>query len=930
MALPGGRLDRWVTLTIDGVDTDVSTFVLQRDPMTITRGRSGEGSTTNPARLACTLDNRDQRFSPRNQTGIYWRKIGRNTVVKAGVRYGERFLAFPGSAFAYATAPDSAGLSVTGDLDLRVDVTLTNWRSTVSATPLLAKWTSVGNQRSYYFQLEAGTGRPQLLWSNDGVATLAATATIGVPWPPSGRCTVRATLDVNNGAAGNTVTFWYSTTPGVSGPWRQLGDPVVTAGITSIFDSTAIVFVGGFVAVTSLTSGRLHEVQIRNGIGGSIVAGPAFATQAEGATSFSDGTNTWTLTGTTVTNKRTLFAGEVASWPRGRDQTGKDLFVPVEAAGIMRRLGTGSPVLDSTLRKAIPNTVTGLVAYWPLEDGERAEVSVSGLPGGLPMRFGSPAPSFGASSGVFDGAAALPTLNGSAPRGSVPTYTSTGAVCVRMLLALPAGGSTDGTVILRILTGGTASQWDLTYGTGGTLSLQAFDAQGAALGGSGLIGFSMDGRPVMAQVELNQSGSDVAWSIATIEPGKTLGSGFSGTLTGRTVTVARAVALNPSRALTDTVVGHVMVSNVVTTTDGSSVYIFGPSLFGYARERAGRRVERLCSEQGITFQPWGDLDDTVQMGPQPVTTLLDALRECEAADYGVLFEPRDVVGIAYRPGSSIASPGTRVILDGGGGLGGDLIELVDQDDDQLTRNDVSVTRRGGTTSRQVDTTSTLSVLPPPAGVGRYDTGSTQNLYADSQVDDAASWGLNLGTVDEPRYPGVGVSLARDALVTDSVTTAACLDAELGDGLDITSPPTGHGTQTLRQLVIGETLVLEHADLRVRFVCQPARPWDVGVFDYEHPDEPSRYDTDGTTVNGAHSAGAVSLAVTVVGRGWGFADGAYDIRCVNTGEEMRVTNVTATSPAQTLTVTRGVNGTSAVALVGGERIELARYVVWGMP
>ncbi len=922
MALPGGRLDRWVTLTIDGVDTDVSTFVLQRDPMTITRGRSGEGSTTNPARLACTLDNRDQRFSPRNQTGIYWRKIGRNTVVKAGVRYGERFLAFPGASLAYASAPDSVGLSVTGDLDVRVDITLTSWRNGI-AVPLAAKWTSVANQRSWFFQLEATTGRPQLFWSNDGVTTLLSTAPIRLPWPPGGRCTLRTTIDVNNGAAGNTVTFYYSTTPGVAGPWRQLGDPVVTAGTTSIFDGTSAVFVGGFAAGADFTSGRLHEVEIRNGIGGSVVASPKFAAQAEGATSFSDGTNTWTLTGTTVTNKRTLFAGEIASWPRGRDQTGKDLFVPVEASGIMRRLGTGSPVLDSTLRKAIPNTVTGLVAYWPLEDGDRAEVSVSGLSGGLPMRFGAPAPAFGQSSGVFDGAASLPTLNGSKPRGSVRPYPSTGSVCVRMLLAMPAGGSTDGAVILRILTGGTAAQWDLVYGTGGLLSLSIYDSGGTLITSTTPTAYTLDGRPVMVQVDLTQSGSDVAWTFSTIEPGKNIGGFTSGTLAGRTVTVARAVQLNPSGALTDTVVGHVMVAKTVT-----SLFSLGPSLSGYARETAGRRVERLCSEQGITFVPWGDLDDTVQMGPQPVATLLDALRECEAADYGVLFEPRDVVGIAYRPGSSISSPGTRVILNGGGGLGGDLIELVDQDDDQLTRNDVSVTRRGGTTSRQVDTTSTLSVLAPPAGVGRYDTGSTQNLYADSQVDDAASWGLNLGTVDEPRYPGVGVSLARDALVTDSVTTAAVLDAELGDGLDITSPPTGHGTQTLRQLVIGETLVLEHADLRARFVCQPARPWDVAVFDYEHPDEPSRYDTAGTTVNGAHTAVTTSLAVTVVGSGWGIADGAYDVRVASTGEEMRVTNVTGTAPSQTLTVTRGVNGTTAGALVGGEDVRLARPVLWG--
>ena len=926
MALPGNRLERWVTLTIGGVETDVTPFVYQRDAFTITRGRSGEGQLTNPARCSLTLDNRDRRFSPRNQTGPYFRKIGRNTPIKAGVLYGERFLPFPGTSLAYITAPDSAALSVTGDLDIRVDITLQQWRNAGTGVGLASKWTSVGNQRSWVFQLEAATGRPQLFWSPDGVASNLSTSTIRLPWPPAGRCTLRVTLDVNDGAGNNVVTFYYSTSAGTSGPWRQLGDPVVTAGATSVFDSTTPVLAGGLAAGAAFPPGRLHAVEIRNGIGGSIVAAPQLAQLAEGATTLTENGNTWTFVGASATNRRTLFAGEIPSWPLQREQSGRDLWVPVEAAGITRRLAQGSPNLQSTLRKAVPTSVTGIVAYWPLEDGERSQVSVSGLSGGLAMRFGAPAPAFGSSTGVFDGAAALPTLNGSAPRGGVKPYTSTGQVCVRMLLAMPAAGSPDGSVILRVLTGGTATQWDVVYGTGGTLSVSSYDSDGTLITSTTPVAYNLDGRPVMLQLDMKQNGANIDYTIATIEPGKNLGGFNSYSLTTRTVTVARAVQLNPAGALTDTVVGHVIVSNIVTT-----LFALGPSLSGYNGERAGRRVERLCSEQGITFVPWGDLDDTVQMGPQPVATLLEALRECEAADSGILFEPRDVLGIAYRPGSSIASPGTRVILDGGGGTGGDLLDLAVQDDDQLTRNDVSVTRRNGTTSRAQDTTSSLSTSPPPAGVGRYDTGVTLNVYADSQVDDAARWLLNLGTVDEPRYPGIEVSLARDIMVADTVTTAACLDAELGDGIDITSPPTGYGTTRIRELIAGTSMLLDFADLRVRFIAQPARPWDVGVFDYEHPDEPSRYDTDGTTVNGAHSAGATSIAVTVVGRGWGFADGAYDIRCVDTGEEMRVTSApTGTAPSQTLTVTRGVNGTSAVALTGGERIELARYVVWGLP
>ncbi|GII87695.1 hypothetical protein Ssi03_56850 [Sphaerisporangium siamense] len=163
---------------------------------------------------------------------------------------------------------------------------------------------------------------------------LTEVSTLPVPAPPSGRRALRVTLDVNNGAAGRTTTFYYADT--IAGPWTQLGDPVVTAGTTSIFDSTAGVELGDAADLTnSPVTGRFHGFELRSGISGSVVANPDFTTQTPGATSFADASGrTWTIAGQAeITNRQYRFHGEVSSWPPRWDTTGTDVHTPIEPPG---------------------------------------------------------------------------------------------------------------------------------------------------------------------------------------------------------------------------------------------------------------------------------------------------------------------------------------------------------------------------------------------------------------------------------------------------------------------------------------------------------------------------------------------------------------------------------------------------------------------
>jgi hypothetical protein len=73
---------------------------------------------------------------------------------------------------------------------------------------------------------------------------------------------VRATLQVNNGSAGNTCTF-YTSSDGAA--WTVLGTPDIKAGVTSVFVSTSTVqFIGrGAGSITSISKDvKFYEMQL--------------------------------------------------------------------------------------------------------------------------------------------------------------------------------------------------------------------------------------------------------------------------------------------------------------------------------------------------------------------------------------------------------------------------------------------------------------------------------------------------------------------------------------------------------------------------------------------------------------------------------------------------------------------------------------------
>lgn len=207
---------------------------------------------------------------------------------------GDYYLLSTGAVGSNATTPDTAALDITGDIDVRVDMTLDRWTApSGSGYEVLGKFAPASNQ-SWLLWLDSNR-KIVLYTSADGTAIITSRSTAPIPIA-SGRLAIRATCDVNNGAGGNTVTFY--TAPTIAGSWTQLGSPVVNAGTTSIFNSTATLGVGN-VPTSGFQSppGRFHAARVyADLIGSDVRANPDFTAQAPGTTSFSDGAGrTWTV-----------------------------------------------------------------------------------------------------------------------------------------------------------------------------------------------------------------------------------------------------------------------------------------------------------------------------------------------------------------------------------------------------------------------------------------------------------------------------------------------------------------------------------------------------------------------------------------------------------------------------------------------------------
>ncbi|WP_069625324.1 hypothetical protein [Streptomyces niveus] len=818
MAFPQTALPIQVDLQIDGAWTDYTSDVYSRGDIVITRGRTEEAQAVNPGRCTFQLNNRDSKFSPRNPLSPLYGKIGQNTPVRVSVHTGTPYLETPGAPGDAATTPDVAALDITGDTDVRVDVRLFDWEATTPAE-LCSKWSLLTGQRSWLLFIYQR--RIWLYTTSDGATPLMHSSTSKLDVPRDGRLAVRAAIDVNNGASGRTITFY--TAPSIGGTWTQLGNPVVVAGTTSIFNSTSPVTVGDGSGGFFSPAAEFFGFELRSGIGGTVVANPNFTTQAVGATSFADAAGrSWSMSGgAAITNRQTRFAGEIPDWPVESDTSGQDVYITVEAAGILRRLGQGRPALDSTLRRRIPSFSP--VAYWPMEDGPVSTQSYSPIPGVLPMRltgfvYGS--------DDSLPGSSALPAAGASATliAGVPPTTPGEWQVeCVYNLDEMPATLSE----LLLVRTTGTASRIRVRISPN-HVDIQGLDPAGDEVFVANSTAPDFTGAWTRLQIKTQTSGGTVTATVRWITIG---GNGLATNATySGTAGYVTQVSGTYGATLEGLRLGHLAV-----LTPQSDAPFSGADQ-GFNGETAGLRMQRLGTEEATPVAARGLTGAQSRLGPQRPEVLVALLQEAADSDHGILHEARERIGLQYLGRGVLENQSPTAVL----AYDTDLMPgLMPAADGLASANDVTVTRDGGSSGRAVLEEGRLSVLAPPAGIGPYPDSVSLSLHQDAQAVLHAGWLMHLGTVDEARYPVVNVALHRNPELTSQVMA---LDS--GARMQITGPPARFQPDTIDLLVQGYTETLSQYTWAFAFNCTPASPYTVGVVD--DPDV-SRADTDGSSL-----------------------------------------------------------------------------------
>ncbi|HEY1155971.1 MAG TPA: hypothetical protein VGE95_06760, partial [Arthrobacter sp.] len=384
-------LDIRTDLNLNGKWTDISPDVYVRDVKQITRGLRDQGSAADPSSLTLTLDNREGKYSQRNAMSPLFGQIGRNTPIRVSLPSdGDNYLQLDGRTGNYASTPDTAVLDVTGDLDVRAEIS-PDWYG-ASNQLISGKWDRANLQQSWALQIDDGF--LYFRYSTQANADLGGRF-FGreLPQLPE-RAAVRATFQLDNGAGGNTVTFYWAES--LAGPWTQFGTPsTVTAGTAPMFSGSAPLCVGttdlrdGLAEPRYPMNGRGYRFEVRNGINGTVIAAPDFRALPAGTTSFTDSAGRpWTVNGNAeIRDREDRFVGEVASWPLKWSTDDVDRYASITASGILRRLGQGAKALDSTLRRRVPSG--NPVAYWPMEEQQDAVQAYSPIPGVLPASVSS-------------------------------------------------------------------------------------------------------------------------------------------------------------------------------------------------------------------------------------------------------------------------------------------------------------------------------------------------------------------------------------------------------------------------------------------------------------------------------------------------------------------------------------------------------------
>lgn len=893
-ATVGCQLAEWRVSTVD-VWEDVTEFVQYENKVRIVRGLQGASGRSDYSRASFTVNNTDGRFSLRNPNGAYHGALERNSECRISKAFGTKSLQLQGAVQVEGTdmtgdcfrTPLTSQLQLTADVDVRIDLDMESWKAEQSIVGLGIDSSSPENGWAVY----TGTdGKIHYTWTESGeVHDVKSTVAV----PDAVRQSLKVTFDANDGSGNSVVRFYTATS--FNGTWVQLGETV-----TEVNAVATIVYAGGSLSIghTGTRSprgihGRVYNFELRDGIGGTLVADLDFTAMANGTKTHTDSQgNMWiALNNAVVSNRRYRFHGELATLPIAWDPTGNWVYADITAAGVQKRLERGHAAGSVMYRHHTKGIISDpgfdfqqgtAIAYWPMEDLKDSFQCASALPGRPHLEIYG-APEFEAFTD-FRESSALPDLKGAKFGGRV-VGGSTDYTEARFIMDVPADASpTTGANLITLWGSGTLAKFQLHVGNATEWDWHFYSEAALETGtpthvSSGIpvvvVGERFHVRVIVAQ---NGANIDITVNLLSVA-GESLGSS---TQTVSTATFGRVyrVQVNDADTLRNTGMGmgHLAVYGSSDSPDWEA------PINAHHYERAGRRIARICAEEDIEFRLIGDADTSAFMGFQTPGSAQDIMSAAAVSDQGYMVDPLDAFGIEYRTFRSVLSRVARLTLSySAAELSGELRPL---DDDSHIVNDFKANRGEAGSARFVLDTGKLSVQAPPHGVGPYDDEQSYSLAHEGQCVDIASWVVHQGTLDEERYPRIQVALENARIDADAALTEAILNLDIGYRVDITDTPDFLPAQDIRQAVIGYEEIFDQFIHQFTLNTIPERAFETALYSTGF-----RFDTAGSELYQDITDDQTSINVTAtVGPGWTTDPKAIPIDWWVDGEQMRVSAV----------------------------------------
>lgn len=926
-------------LQLAGTWTNITGDVYTAEGISIKRGRQDEASSIEASEMDLALNNRTAKYTPGNPAGAFYGQLQKGTAIRLGMGTP------PSSAVASSTTTNTTFTSPTVTAETS-GMLLAAWSfGSVGTVTVPAGYTSLTSRSGNHSSSNWGS---KTVTAGSQAGSLAASTVSGLPASavcviPGGTTivssqSVAGSCDaVTATAVGSTTKFTAITVAAgdvlvLANTWSS--DPGNSMATAPQDDQVGCAWVM-MADTVNANGGPRVQLWARYCLTAATitVAAPGWYYNIADVNAA-----IWQVRGATEWNSR--FQGECASFVSQADLSGNDVRCSLAAGGVLRRRGQGTDVAHSALYRYLSQA--GALAYWPLETGTAATALTSPNAGVANLQpVFSPPIQYGAHSTALASDAVLTMDLGGlrAPISSPVTGTNVPGQFGLMVNVSVAQTTPPTPVFVMATTAGTSAQYVFVQYLNPT---QLFFAVESAAGSAGLLGgFTVTMPTTIVGQDMFLFGTwapnlanpttqfDLSLSVIYMATGVSVAvssTGNAGTI-GTVQSISMGLEPTSSAFFQNPVAfGHLFFTptaradgvHLGTSTVLQTAAGFVALAQAWANESALTRMTRLGQEEYIFFQ--GPIDtangtNSMLLGGQEIDTPLNIFQEITVTDGGELAEPRGFSGFSYRTLAQMSAQPSVQTLDWNAKQV--TTPFAQADDDQLLRNDVTVSQINGASARAFQATGALSVNPPPTGVGTYTSSVTVNVANQGRdLAQIANWLLNVGTTPEVRYPSINTQLAASPT---TITAISALD--VGQRFTLINTPAWVPPAPVDMLCVGLSEKISEvpgADWDITINARPYEPFSVARLDAGNGSGNTAgglLDSGSSTVTSNFTSVATTFNVTVglTDDGWSNANCPFDITI--SGERMTVTSLTGSVPTQSFTVTRSVNGVVKAQVAG---------------